>query len=221
MKGGKLMKSIAIIGLVAFSLCFTVACNRQATPKSVFEATIDNYFQNHPACLWMSEPTFPVKVSAEDANSAGYDALVDQGLLTRTAARHHESTYTISAKGQQFWVSDPDHPGAGNLCYGHRQVVSIDHASPVPDRPGYSTIVSYHYMIAGAPAWASAPEIQTAYPKLSEDWQSRMTIATLTNTNNGWQMNPPLGTIASPPTAAANEPAAAGGKAEHKAAATE
>jgi hypothetical protein len=216
------MKGAISIGLLAFSLCFTAGCGRRTAPTTAFQATIDSYYQAHPACIWMSEKTFPVKASAEDAKSAGYDALVDQGLLTRTAAGHRESTYSLSTDGQFFWVSDPNHSGAGNLCYGHRQVVSIDHASPTPNQPGYSTIVSYHYKVAGAPAWATAPEVQAAFPKLTAATTSQMAIATLTDTNNGWQLNPPPSDEVGPsPTSAANEPTSAGGKAEHKGAATD
>ena len=209
------MKVIPSIGLLAFSLCFTAACSRQATPKPVFKTTIDSYYQSHPACLWTNEQTFPARVSADDAQSDGYDALVNQGLLTRTAAAHHESTYKISAKGQPFWVSDANSPGAGNLCYGHREVVSIDNASQVPDQPGYSSMVSYHYTIAGEPAWASAAEIQAAFPNLSNTGAAQMAIATLTDTSNGWQMNPPPGSTASQSASAVNEPAPGSGRAAH------
>jgi hypothetical protein len=215
------MKAITSIGLLAFSLCCSVACSSRAVPKTTFKTTIDSYYQAHPACIWMSEKTFPVKASAGDAKAAGYDALVDQGLLTRTAATHRESIYAISSEGQPFWISDPGHPGAGNLCYGHREVVSIDHASPTPDRPGYSTIVSYHYTVAGVPAWASAADIQSAFPEVNANGALQMAIATLTDTNNGWQLSPPANSAANPPTSAANEPTSTGGKAVHKGAASE
>lgn len=204
------MKGISGIGLLAFSLFFTVACTRQAVPKPVFKAAIDNYYQAHPACLWFNEKTFPVKASADDAKSDGYDALVDQGLLTRTAAGRHQSAYKISANGLRFWISDPRNTGAGNFCYGHREVVSIDNASQVPNQPGYSSMVSYHYTVADAPAWASAPEILAAFPKLNNNGVPQMSIATLTDTNHGWQMNPPTSSAGGQSASAANEPAAAG-----------
>jgi hypothetical protein len=212
------MKIISAAALLMAGLAFSAGCSRQAVPKPIFKATIDGYFQAHPACLWAGDQTFPVKATTDTANSNGYTALADQGLLTRTAAPKHQSTYAISAMGQPFWVSDANHPGAGNLCYGHRQVVSIDNASQVPNQPGYSSIVSYHYTIADAPAWISAAEIQAAFPKLSAAATPQMSIATLTDTNSGWQMNPPP-SVTIQPTSAANEPAKEGGKPAHKTAA--
>lgn len=206
------MKSIRIIGLLAFGVCFTVGC-QQTTPKSDYKSVIESFYQSHPACLWASERTFPLTASAEEAKDNGYDALADQGLLTHKAAKRHETTFDLSATGKQFWVADPNQPGAGNICYGHRQVVSIDNASPTADQPGYRTIVSYHYTIADAPEWASAPEIKAAFPKLNSDTTPQMSIATLSYTNKGWQMNPPAGQAAS----VANPPAAPSGKGRKKA----
>jgi hypothetical protein len=49
--------------------------------------------------------------------------------------------------------------------------------------------VSYVPKLDGAPAWATAAETQTAFPEIqSAVNNTRAVTATLTNTNNGWQM---------------------------------
>lgn len=209
------MKVISVIGLLVFSLGIPVACSKQADSKPMLKSTIESYYQAHPACLWMSDHKFPAQVTAEDAKNDGYDALVDQGVMTRTttakekrvAASRRESTYTISPQGQLFWTADAKDPGYGNLCYGRRQVTSIDNVAPTPSGPGSVTMVSYHYTVTGVPEWASSAEVQAAFPKLDGVTSARMSVATLTDTSNGWKMNPPAAGMPNEPTSAANQPA--------------
>ena len=181
--------------LLALTLAFTVGCNKNAPTTPNYADTINAYYQAHPACLWQDVKRFPVQAAPDDARSEGYDALVDQGLLTRTVTEKkiiiiskRENNYDISDKGRSAWTADPSQPGYGNFCYGHRKVASIDGNSPTSDQPGATTTVNYHYTLTGVPDWASAAETQTAFPSLHAVATPQPSTATLTNTTQGWQV---------------------------------
>jgi hypothetical protein len=192
------MKLSRVAALCA-TLALTAACNKNAPTPPNFAGAIDTYYQAHPACLWSSEKKFPIQAAtSDDAKTQGYDALVDQGLLTRTTSEkkiiiisRQENNYDLSANGRSAWTADPSQPGYGNFCYGHRKVASIDTAPPAssdPAQPGATATVNYHYTLAGVPAWASAAETQTAFPKVQATTTPQPAVATLTNTTNGWQV---------------------------------
>jgi hypothetical protein len=182
------------------TLALTAACNKNAPTPPNFASAIDNYYQAHPACLWSSEKKFPVQAAtSDDAKTEGYDALVDQALLTRTTSEKkiiiiskRENNYDLSANGRSAWTADPSQPGYGNFCYGHRKVSSIDSAPPAsadPAQPGTTATVNYHYTLTDVPAWAAAAETQTAFPKVRAATTPQPAVATLTNTANGWQVS--------------------------------
>ena len=102
------------------------------------------------------------------------------------------NNYDISDNGRAAWMADPNQPGFGNFCYGHRKVTAIDSSTPTSDAVGATTNVNYHYTLTDPPAWASAPETQTAYPQIRADLAGpKSGAATLTNTNSGWTGLPP------------------------------
>ncbi len=125
-----------------------------------------------------------------------YDALVDAGLLTRTTSEKkiiiiskRENNYDLSEQGRAAWTADPNQPGYGNFCYGHRTVTSIDNATPASSQTGSTTTVNYHYVIAGLPAWANAQETQTAFPQIQTALNTpQPATANLTDTGSGWQV---------------------------------
>ena len=185
----------------------TAACNKNAPSAPNYDNAINSFYQAHPACLWDTEKKFPVQSAPDDAKTSGYDALVDAGLLTRTTSEKkiiiiskRENNYDISEQGRAAWTADPNQPGYGNFCYGHRKVASIDGNTPTSDQPGASVTVNYHYTLTGLPAWASSAETQTAFPKLQASNTPQSATATLTNTTNGWQ-------VASVPGSTTNNPA--------------
>ncbi len=97
------------------------------------------------------------------------------------------NNYDLSDKGRGAWTADTTQPGYGNFCYGHRKVSTIDSATPTSDQPGATTQVSYHYSFSDAPAWATAPETQNAFPSVRTNLAGPVAdTATLTNTTNGW-----------------------------------
>jgi hypothetical protein len=192
-KGGFRMNRSRIAALLV-PIAFLAGCNKQADTTPNYKNAIDAYYEAHPACLWSNEKKFPVQAAPDSAKSEGYDALVDQGLLTRTVSEKkiiivskRENNYDLSDKGRAAWTADPNQPGYGNFCYGHRSVSSIDSATPTSPQPGATTTVTYRYTVTGVPAWASAPETQTAFPQVRTSLNSAAT-ATLTNTTNGWQV---------------------------------
>ena len=172
-------------------------CKKTADNTVNYKSAINTYYASRPACLWPDSVKFPVQVTTSDTSkTTGYDALVDQGLLTRTTAEKREfiiaskqvTNYDLSDKGRSAWTADPQQPGFGNFCYGTRTVSAIDSATPTTDQPGATTTVSYHVGISGAPAWSTAAETQNAFPQLRTDLASSPGTATLTDTSNGWSV---------------------------------
>ncbi len=176
-------------------------CKKTDDNKINFSSAINNYYAAHPACLWDEPVKFPVQVTTSDTTkTAGYDALVDQGLLQRTTGEKkvfilgskQVTNYDVSDKGRGMWTPDTTQPGFGNFCYGHRTVQSIDSSTPTNDQPGATTTVAYHSSFSGAPSWASAAETQNAFPQVHADLAGpQANSATLINTNGGWQMQAP------------------------------
>jgi hypothetical protein len=187
------------LALCAVAILLAAGCNKKADNTLNFKSAIDSYYSAHPACLWHDPIKFPVQADTSDASkTSGYDALVDQGLLVRTTAEKKRliiaskqvNNYDLSDKGRSAWTADVNQPGFGNFCYGHHKVSSLDGSTPTTSAVGATTQVAYHYTLADAPAWASAPETQTAYPQLHAELAGPQSgQATLTNTNNGWQVS--------------------------------
>lgn len=190
--------SLRTAALCGASLLLATGCNKKADNTINFTSAINTYYSAHPACLWADPIKFPVQADTSNASkTSSYDALVDQGLLVRTTAEKkvmiiaskQVNNYDLSDKGRTAWTADPNQPGYGNFCYGHRKVSSIDSFTPTTDAAGATTQINYHYIVADAPAWATAAETQTAYPQIQSDLAApQSSQATLTNTSNGWQV---------------------------------
>ena len=214
-----LMRSVALQAAAMIGL-FTlgdVGCNKKADNTSNFKSAIDTYYSARPVCLWSTSKQLPAQAAADDkSKTSDYDALVDQGLLTRTTVEKKKlivlsqqaNNYDLSDKGRSAWTADPSQPGYGNFCYGHRKTASITSASPTTSEVGATSNVVYLYTIDGAPDWAKAAETQTAFPQVKADFDGQQTAqATLTNTNNGWQVTSAPGstrTSGSQPASAAD-----------------
>jgi hypothetical protein len=182
--------------LYGATILLATGCTKKDDNHLNFTNAINTYYGAHPACLWSEPVKFPVQVETSDTSkTSGYDALVDQGLLTRTTAEKKKliiaskqvTNYDLSEQGRAAWTADVQQPGFGNFCYGHRKVDSIDASTPTTSDTGATTQVNYHYSFAGAPAWATAAETQNAYPQIRADLNGpQMGLVTLTNTSNGW-----------------------------------
>ncbi len=202
--------TVAFAGILGLA---SVGCNKKADNTANFKSAIDSYYNTRPVCLWGSPKQFPVQANQDDTSKVqDYDALVDQGLLTRTAVEKKKllvlnqkaNNYDLSDKGRGVWTADTSQPGYGNFCYGHRKVASITSATPTNGDAGATTDVVYLYAMDGVPDWARAAETQTAYPQVKADLDGQQTAqATLTNTNNGWAVTgAPNSGGKTPPTSA-------------------
>ena len=175
-------------------------CNKQDNSKANYQAAINNYYEAHPACLWQQTKKLPVQAAtADDAKTEGYDALTDAGLLTRTTAEKkvfivaskQVNNYDLSDQGRSSWAADPNQPGYGNFCYGHRTVDAIDSVTAGVNSSGLKTAsVNYHYTMAGVPAWAQSQEIKTAFPSLAASLaQSQPAQDSLVMNGTQWQVS--------------------------------
>lgn len=207
MKPNFIFGAVRTVALCGSFAVFATGCNKKQDNTINFTSAVNSYYSAHPACLWSQPTKFPVQADTSDASkTAGYDALVDQGLLVRTTAEKkvmiiaskQVNNYDLSDKGRSAWTADVDQPGYGNFCYGHRKVSSIDSSTPTTSDPGAMTQISYHYTLADPAGWATAAETQTAYPQVRSDLAGPQTAnATLINTSNGWQLSSPGNTAAS------------------------
>jgi hypothetical protein len=192
-------KTLRTTAMCVTIIMLEVGCNKKDDNSINFRNAIDTYYSAHPLCLWSEPIKFPVQADTSDSSkTADYDALVDQGLLVRTTtekkkmiiASKQVNNYDLSDQGRSAWTADVNQPGYGNFCYGHRKVTSIDSSTPTSSAAGATTQVTYHFTIVDPPTWASAAETQNAYPKLHAELAAPQTgQATLTNTNNGWQVS--------------------------------
>ena len=184
------------VALACGSMLMVAGCKKTEDSKPNFTTAINNYYLTRPACLWNTPKQFPVQVDTKNnPDTTQYDALFDQGLLTRTTAEKQKllvltkqvTNYDLSDSGRSAWVADTQQPGFGNFCYGHWQVSSIDSYTPTTDKPGATTTVNYQASVSGAPAWASAAETQNAYPQLRTNMAGQVpAVATLTDFDKGW-----------------------------------
>lgn len=191
-------RAVQVASVAAVVLVASLGCNKKADNTSSYTSAINTYYSAHPACLFDSPKQFPTQADTSGSSkTSDMDALVDQGLLTRTTsekkvliiASKQVNNYDLSSKGRSAWTADPNQPGYGNFCYGHRKVSSIDSSTPTSSDPGATTQVDYHYTFDSVPDWAKAAETQNAYPQLHTDLASPQAAqATLTNTSNGWQL---------------------------------
>jgi len=175
----------------------SAACNNATNTDAAYKAAINDHFKAFPACLWSQPIKFPVQAAtSDDAKTQGFDALTQEGLLTRTTSEkkiiivsRQENNYDLSDKGRSTWTPDTGQPGYGNFCYGNREVTSIDNSAPGTNGQGAKTVtVAYHYKIANVPAWANSAEIKTAYPNLASALSGTGTdTATLVQTGDRWE----------------------------------
>jgi hypothetical protein len=183
--------------LSVFAL-LTTGCNKADNTDLNYKTAINDHFKALPACIWSEPKKFPVQAAtSDDAKTEGYDALTQEGLLTRTTAEKkvliigskQVNNYDLSDKGRTSWTPDSSQPGYGNFCYGNREVTSIDNSTLATNGAGAKTVdVSYHYKIANIAAWANSQEMKTAYPGIESSLSSSPSDrATLVMTGDHWE----------------------------------
>jgi hypothetical protein len=202
-------QSPARAGLTLLLLALAVGCSsKKDANKANFKAAIDSYYSAHPECLWSMTVKFPTRADTSDASKTqGYDALTDQGLLARQQdtrkvfvfGTKQVNDYDLSAKGRSVWTADPQNPGYGNFCYGHRDVTTVDDFT----NNGGTASVDYHYQLGSVAPWADTTEIKAAFPAVQASLAGPLSDkATLTLGDNGWALTNPT----SPQNPAANPP---------------
>ena len=190
------MKGLRVGLVLGVGAMAAVGCKKTDDSKLNFTNAINTYYASRPACLWADPIKFPVQVDTSDTSkTSGYDALVDQGLLTRTTAEKkvfivaskQVTNYDLSDKGRSAWTADQQQPGYGNFCYGTLKVSSIDGYTPTTGQVGATTTVNYHAAVSGAPGWASAAETQNGFPSVRANLSGPVVAtAVLTDTSSGW-----------------------------------
>jgi hypothetical protein len=189
-------------GFLAFICGVSLAaCNTGGNSDLQYKTAINQHFKAFPACIWSQGKKFPVQAAtADDAKTEGYDALTQEGLLTRTTAEKkvfivaskQVNNYDLSETGRTSWTPDSSQPGYGNFCYGNREVTSIDNSTLGTNGAGAKTVdVTYHYQISNVPTWARSQEMQTAYPNIASALSSNVSDkATLVMTGDHWEYTP-------------------------------
>jgi hypothetical protein len=183
-----------IAGLLTFVI---TGCNTGGSTDLNYKTAINDHFKAFPVCIWSQPKKFPVQAAtSDDAKTEGYDALTQEGLLTRTTAEKkviiiskQVNNYDLSDKGRTSWTPDSSQPGYGNFCYGNREVTSIDNSTLGTNGAGAKTVdVTYHYKLANVPSWATSQEMSTAYPSMASALGSNPSDrATLVMTGEHWE----------------------------------
>src|ERR1700736_3559300 len=98
-----------VFGLIAL---MSTACNNGSNTDTSYKAAINDHYKAFPVCIWSQPKKFPVQAaSSDDAKTEGYDALTQEGLLTRTTAEKkvliiaskQVNNYDLSDKGRTSW----------------------------------------------------------------------------------------------------------------------
>jgi len=162
------------------------------------KTAINNYYDQWPECLWKQPIQLPQQHAKNDAAAVQpFDALVDQGLLSRTPVEKSRliilkeiaNSYDLTDKGRANWTVDSSQPGYGNFCYAHRAVKDILSSTPAGTQPGATTTVNYTYTLGDVKDWARAPETQNAFPELQSALGATSQATTkLLLTSDGWKV---------------------------------
>jgi hypothetical protein len=177
---------LAVLGLTVL----VAGCASTEEYKSEFKTALNGYYSSREECLWPESIKLPA--TAEGAQAAKFDALVDAGLLKREQAkgrrgarRAHE--YELSDMGRVNWTADAARPGYGDFCFGHPQVNSVDTFQRTSGAGETKYAVSFHDSVM-LPAWAAEQPIKKAFPKAIATGSGQSASATVVKEDNGWKV---------------------------------
>ena len=183
---------------IAATVLIAAGCNKKKDDTGNLKSAINSYYEQYPECLWKQPIQLPQQHDKDDADKVQpFDALVDQGLLSRTPVEKTKllvfkkaaNSYDLTDKGRSNWTPDPTQPGYGNFCYAHRKVKDIVSNTPAGTQPGATTTVNYTYTLGDVKDWAAAQETQNAFPGLATALSATNTAqTTLVLTNDGWKI---------------------------------
>jgi len=201
-------QAAAIAAALLPCLTYLIGCTANAMPpedRAGYSQSLDKYYEGRPMCLWADTVSFPIEATPGQADERGFDALVDAGLLMRRRASKSAPDraasgapgaagapgggggYDLTPEGRSALDRDVLKPGAGNFCYGKRQVVSIDAAR---ENSTTTEIVDYRFSVAEPASWAREYTIQTAFPQIVPELASpHKAEVTLLNTTEGWEVS--------------------------------
>jgi hypothetical protein len=187
------LASTAIVSTLVIS-----GCNKKPDDIGNLKMAINSYYDQYPECLWQNPLQLPQQHDKDDASAVQpFDALVDQGLLSRTPVektkllviKKQANSYDLTDKGRSNWTPDPTQPGYGNFCYAHRHVKDIVSNTPAGTQPGATTAVNYTWTLGDVKDWAREQETQNAFPQLSTALNATNTAqTTLVLTADGWKV---------------------------------
>jgi hypothetical protein len=187
-----------VSGVLLSLLALPIGCKRPSDQTGNFKTAIDTYYAQWPECLWPEPIQMPQQHGISDTDKVRpFDALVDQGLLSRTPVektkllvfKENANSYDLTDKGRSNWTIDNTRPGYGNFCYAHRKVQDIQSFTPAGTQPGATTRVNYTWTLGDVKDWAAADETQNAFPRLKGALiATNNAQTTLVLTNNGWKV---------------------------------
>ena len=157
-----------------------VGCHSKtaATPAN-FVVALNEYFLEHPNCLFPQAPRFPYEASGP-VETKQMDALVKEQMLTvEEEADIHVSRYTPTQAGER---------AAPRFCYGHRVISGVDSFTPPAQANGFmETQVAYHYTMDEVPVWAESDGMRAAFPAMAVATSGAgVGKVTLASTMAGW-----------------------------------
>jgi DNA-binding PadR family transcriptional regulator len=180
-------RAAAKTGAGLLALALLAACNTATKPTDKnFIKALNTYFADHNECLYRQGIRFPYELTASDTsatpNVRQLDALVKAGLLTREQEKELKvKRYALTPTGEKATT---------RFCYGHRDVTTVDSFASAGVVDGRSAEqVTYHYKMMDVPVWASAPEVEKAFPAMAEALSGQaQDKTTLELTMAGWQV---------------------------------
>ena len=149
-----------------------------------FTNALNAYYAHHDECLFTDSLHFPYEASSSDKSILGakaMDALSASGMMDKQDGKLiGVNRYTLTPAGER---------AAGNFCYGHREVTTVDSLTPPADENGVRTsTATYHYVLRDVPVWAKTDKMRSAFPALAKETEaSPQDTAKLQLTINGWE----------------------------------
>jgi hypothetical protein len=173
--------------LLAGIAIFAGGCRSNVKPTSEnFIKGLNAYYSTHQECLFPNALRFPYEVSPgteAKERTVQMEALEDAGLVKRKEDKSIKvSVYSLTPIGERV---------GGRMCFGHREVTSIDSFTPPAkgDSGFLETQVTYRYKMAEVPVWAKTDKMQHAFPKMAKALSGEATDTTkLANAGAGWQV---------------------------------
>ena len=179
---------VVLGGALLLAGCGSISAPRPAE-RADYQQTLNKYYLGRPMCLWNTSVKFPVvNATPEMVDDLGLDSLEDAGLLTSHRGTTAETrTYDLTVDGKSALNPDVLNTGAGNFCYGRREVVSVDKAR---QNSTTTELVDYQYAIRHAAPWAVDTSVQEAFPQVvSELAGPHSAEVTLLDTTDGWEVS--------------------------------